>query len=119
MATSILSIILILFAAVINALGPIYIKKSTAKGFSFKPKKMLKNKNLIKGTSFYLLSAVLFIPALKWGEISVLYPIGATTYIWVCLFSTRMLKEKMNLLKWAGIALILLGISFISIGISG
>ena len=119
MATSIISIVLILFAAVINALGPIYIKKSTNRGFSFKPRKMLKNKNLIKGASFYLLSAGLFIPALKWGEISILYPIGSTTYIWVCIFSTTLLREKMNLFKWAGIALILLGISFISIGITG
>jgi len=117
MATSILSIVLVLFAAVINALGPIYIKKSTHNSFSFKPKKLLKNKTLLKGVFLYLGSAVLFIPALKWGEVSVLYPIGSTTYIWVSLFSIKMLGERMNLMKWGGIFLIILGIAFVSIGI--
>jgi uncharacterized membrane protein len=108
-----------LIAAVVTALGPVYLKKGTHGGFSFKPKKMLKNKNFLRGTFLYLASTALFIPALKWGEISILYPIGSTTYIWTCIFSTRLLGEKMNILKWAGIALIMLGISFISIGISG
>jgi uncharacterized membrane protein len=119
MVTQLWAIGLVLVSAVLTALGPIFLKRSTKGGFSFRPKKIVKNKNLIKGGLIYLTAAFIFIPALKGGEVSILYPIASTTHIWVCLFSTALLKEKMNLIKWAGILLIILGVIFVSIGISG
>jgi len=116
MATHSWAVVLVLIAAVITALGPIYLKKSTDGGFSFKPKKLVKNRHFIKGVLLYFASTLIFIPALKGGEVSILYPIASTTYIWVCLFSTKLLGEKMNLMKWSGIALIILGAVFVSIG---
>jgi drug/metabolite transporter (DMT)-like permease len=75
------------------------------------------NPNLLIGLFFYGIGTVLFIPALKGGELSVLYPLISTTYIWVSLWSMRMLGEKMNSLKWIGVALIMGGVSLIGLGI--
>jgi uncharacterized membrane protein len=110
------AIILALISAVFCGLGPIYLKRGADK-FRLHPKHVIKNKPLIKGIGLYLLATVFFIPALTGGEMSVIYPVAATAYIWVCIFSMLMLKEKMNIIKWTGISTILLGIVFIAAGI--
>jgi drug/metabolite transporter (DMT)-like permease len=74
------------------------------------------NYNLFGAVALYAIGTALFIPALKGGELSVLYPIVALTYIWVSFLSVKFLGEKMNKLKWLGIALIILGVSFIGLG---
>ncbi len=76
----------------------------------------IKNPQLIISLFFYGIGTVLFIIALKAGELSVLYPLVATTYIWIAFLSIKMLKEKMNFYKWLGIAIIIIGVSFIGFG---
>lgn len=71
--------------------------------------------------SFYLLLAVLlyffafifYMFALKKGELSFVFPILATSYIWVSLFSFYFLNEGFSFLKIFGIVFILLGISLV------
>lgn len=115
MATQLWAMGLVVLAATIGSLGPIYLKRS-AKDFSFNLKKLITNRNLIIGLIFYGIGTILFIPALRGGELSVLYPLVATTYIWVSLLSVKMLGEKMNKFKWLGIAVIIVGIAFIGFG---
>jgi uncharacterized membrane protein len=115
METELWAIGLVLFACIIGSFGPIFLKKASGK-ISFNLKSIIYNKNLISGLTFYGLSTILFIPALKGGELSVLYPLVATVYIWVSLLSVKMLNEKMNKFKWLGILLIIIGVSFIGIG---
>jgi uncharacterized membrane protein len=74
------------------------------------------NHNLVKGIFMYALATVVFVPALKGGELSVLYPLVAVGYIWVCLLSVWLLKERMLWNKWLGIALIIVGVSLIGVG---
>ena len=64
----------------------------------------------------FVIGTMLFIPALRGGDLSILYPFVSLSYIWVALLSVRFLGEKMNKYKWIGIALIILGVSFIGIG---
>lgn len=115
MATELWAIGLVILAAFLGSLGPIYLKKS-AKDFSLNLKKQITNYNLIIGLAFYAVGTVLFIPALRGGELSVLYPLVATTYIWVSLLSVKFLKEKMNKYKWLGIFIIIIGVTFIGLG---
>ncbi len=111
MTTELWAIALVLVANAIGSFGPIYLKKTSA-DFNFSLKALF-NKHLIAGLFFYGVGTILFVSALRGGEISVLYPLVATVYIWVSLLSLKMLNEKMTLFKIAGILLIILGVSFI------
>lgn len=110
MATELLAIIAVFFATILGALGAIYLKKGS--------KKILKLKNikLYTGIFLYGISAIIFIWALRRGELSILYPITSLSYIWVSIFSIIMLNEKMNKFKWLGILFIVIGVSFIGFG---
>ena len=115
MATQLWAIGLVVLATLIGAFGPILLKKASAKKLS-SIKELAKNYYLFGGVALYGISTVLFIPALKGGDLSVLYPFLALVYIWVSLLSVKFLGEGMNKLKWFGIALIIIGVSFIGIG---
>ncbi len=71
---------------------------------------------LLGGLALYVIAAVLLIIALKFGELSVLYPAIATSFIWVNIFSVILLNEDISLLRWAGAGLIILGVSLIGLG---
>ena len=63
------------------------------------------------GLSCYGLSTGLLVLALRYGELSVLYPIIALTYVWVSILSVSLLGETMNLYKIAGLVVIVLGVT--------
>ncbi len=62
----------------------------------------------------YGVSAVIYVWALKYGRLSLLYPITSLSYVWVSLLSVKFLKENMNNYKWIGISLIILGVILIT-----
>lgn len=115
METQLWAIGLVLLACFIGSFGPIMLKKASGK-ISLRIKELIKNYYLISGFLFYALGTILFIPALKGGELSVLYPLVATVYIWVSLWSIKFLKEKMNKHKWIGVLLVITGVIFIGLG---
>ena len=115
MATQLWAIGLVILATLVGAFGPILLKKASAKRLS-KLSSLVTNYHLFGGVAIYAIGTLLFIPALKGGDLSVLYPFVALTYIWVSLLSVKFLGEKMNKLKWLGIALIIIGVSLIGIG---
>ena len=75
---------------------------------------IITNHYILFGLLFYGIGAILLITALKHGELTVLYPIIATSYIWVALMSWYFFNESMNPLKWLGILTIIVGIIFIT-----
>lgn len=77
---------------------------------------LVTNLPLITGMALYILGAIIMIIAFKGGEVSVLYPIIATSYIWVSLLSAYFFNENLNLFRWIGIFVIILGIIFINLG---
>ena len=115
METQLWAVGLVLLACLLGSFGPIMLKKASG-NISLKIKDLIKNYYLISGVLFYGLGTVLFIPALKGGELSVLYPLVATVYVWVSLWSIIFLKEKMNKQKWMGIILVIVGVIFIGLG---
>ncbi|MBU0629036.1 MAG: EamA family transporter [Nanoarchaeota archaeon] len=115
METELWAIGLVILACFIGSFGPIMLKKASGK-MSLKIKELIKNYNLILGFVFYGLGTILFIPALKGGELSVLYPLVATTYVWVSLWSIKFLGEQMNRYRWMGIGLVIVGVVFIGLG---
>ena len=54
---------------------------------------------------------MLLVLALKDGELSLLYPVIALTYVWVTALSLLLLHDKPNPYKLIGIAIIVIGVS--------
>ncbi|MBS3113291.1 EamA family transporter [Candidatus Woesearchaeota archaeon] len=115
MKTSIYAIIGVFIASLFGGIGALYLKKGSD-NIKLNFWKLIKNYDLIKGILCYGFSTLLFIPSLKFGELSVLYPITSFTYIWVILFSLIFLNERMNKYKWLGLILIVIGVILIGIG---
>jgi uncharacterized membrane protein len=55
-------------------------------------------------------AALMLVLALRDGELSMLYPIIALTYVWVTLLSYTLLSEKPNVFKNLGITTIVAGV---------
>ena len=108
------AIMVVIIGSFFGAVGALMFKMSAGK-FSLNLSGLLKNKEFFIGAFFYIISVILFTFALRGGELSVLFPVVSTSYIWTALFSMKFLNEKMNKLKWFGIVLIIMGICIISV----
>jgi len=115
MATELWAIGLVILATLVGAFGPILLKRASEKKLS-SISSLMKNYHLMGGVLLFGIGTVLFIPALKGGDLSILYPFVSLGYVWVSLLSVKFLGEKMNMTKWLGIGLIIAGVSFIGIG---
>ena len=71
---------------------------------------LLGNYQLMLGYSMHACNAFLLILALRDGELSLLYPIIALTYVWVNLLSMYFFHEHMNTWKAVGITLVICGV---------
>lgn len=72
---------------------------------------LVRNYQLVLGYAAHSGNALLLILALRDGELSMLYPIIALTYVWVNLLSMYFFREQMNLWKGIGIALVIGGVA--------
>ena len=71
---------------------------------------------LFAGYFLYGIFTVLFVYALRHGELSVLYPLISLSYVWVTLMSYLLLKEPPNLFKNLGILTIVVGVAVLGRG---
>ena len=71
---------------------------------------------LMGGYALYGLNTLLLVLALREGELSMLYPIIALTYVWVTLLSYTLLHETPHLLKNLGIGCIVAGVAVLGSG---
>ena len=111
------AILLVAFTTFLNAAAQILFKLGVEKFSEFSLFSLLTNYFLILGFALYGISAVLLIYALRHGELSILYPVVALTFIWVSLLSHQYIDgDFMNLEKWGGVFLIFLGVSSIGVG---
>jgi drug/metabolite transporter (DMT)-like permease len=74
---------------------------------------LLSNVPLVFGFAFHACNALLLIFALRGGELSILWPIYALSYVWVALLSSYFFGEHVNVWKVGGIALIILGVALL------
>lgn len=103
---------LMVVATLLGAFGSLYLKMGS-KHLERGIKNLIFNKTLIIGIALFTASALLVIIALKFGDLSKVFPMTALTYVWVAILSWRFLKEKMTREKLAAFALIVLGIFFV------
>jgi len=74
------------------------------------------NVPLVAGYALYGINTLMLVLALREGELSMLYPIIALTYVWVTLLSYALLPEKPNALKNIGITAIVAGVAVMGRG---
>jgi len=106
-------ILLTALAAFIGSIGQLEFKRG-ADNLQFDIKLLLTNYHLILAIAVYCVSTVLYVYALNKEQLSILYPIIATSYIWTLMFSKIFLKEPVGLTSWAGVFFILLGVTIIA-----
>jgi multidrug transporter EmrE-like cation transporter len=71
---------------------------------------------LLAGYCLYGLNTVLMVFALRDGELSILYPIIALTYVWVTVLSVFFFHESLNVLKLAGVIVVVAGVAVLGRG---
>ncbi len=106
---------LIFLCTLFTSTAQIFYKFGAGK-LSFDLFSIITNWQVITGLCLYAIGAVLLIIALKGGELTVLYPIIATSYILVSILSNYFFGEIINLYKWTGIIAIFFGIIFVTKG---
>lgn len=109
MKTPTISILLFVIAALIGAFGQ-YLYKTGADLTNTTFKSYIFNSRLIGGIICYVAVMVLFVMAFKkGGELSVLYPIYATTFIWGALIALLVFGTPIKPVNIAGMGLLLIG----------
>jgi drug/metabolite transporter (DMT)-like permease len=71
------------------------------------------NKYIIFGVFLYALSVILWLGALSTLDVSFAYPMLSLGYIVTAIFSIYLFGENITVVRWLGIALIVLGCVFI------
>ncbi len=108
------SMFLVFLAGIVGSFGAVFLKLGAMR--MTKSIWSLINSRLIFGVSLYLGSTVIYLSALKGGELSVLYPMVSLGYIWTLLWSKLFFKEAIGGAKFAGLALIVLGVVLVGMG---
>ena len=74
------------------------------------------NPNVILGTVLNAVFYFLFLAALSWKEVTVALPLTAIEYGFAAFLAVILLKENVPPIRWAGIALIVIGVILIARG---
>lgn len=107
--------IYVLIASFIGSFGAVFLKLGAAK-VERNVASLVMNPRLAAGISMFCLSSMFFVLGVQRGELSVLYPMVATGYIWTLLWSKLFFDESLTRAKVMGLALILVGITLIGFG---
>ena len=104
-----ISVILFLIASLFGALGQ-YLYKSGAQSVEGGFVGYLTNWKILSGVVCYIAVMVLFVVAYKkGGQLSVLYPVYATTFVWGALIAMIAYGEPIKPIIIGGMALLFLG----------
>jgi drug/metabolite transporter (DMT)-like permease len=72
------------------------------------------NLYVIAGTALNTVFYLLFLAALSWTDVTVALPMTAIEYGFAAFLAIFMLREQVSPLRWAGIALIIVGVILIA-----
>jgi multidrug transporter EmrE-like cation transporter len=108
------SIVLVLVASFIGSFGAVFLKSGALRTNSIWT--LVLNPRLALGVGLFLLSTVFYLMGIRHGELSVLYPMVSLGYVWTLVWSRLFFKEPLTGEKFAGLALVLLGIVLLGLG---
>jgi drug/metabolite transporter (DMT)-like permease len=103
---------LVIICAIFGAAGQILFKMASD-NLKFNLTIFL-NIHLLVGLLLYAVATILFVYLLQFGDVSKLYPLIATSYIWVLLLAKIVLNENINCYQIVGVTCIIIGVYFIA-----
>jgi drug/metabolite transporter (DMT)-like permease len=115
MRTPFSSILLVLVGSFFGSFGAVFLKLG-AEHLRGSLARLFNNYWLATGICFYLLSSVFYMMGVSQGQLTVLYPMVSLGYIWAILWSRLFFKEPFTVAKIGGLAMIIVGVSLISLG---
>ncbi|MCC6587278.1 MAG: hypothetical protein IT168_11350 [Bryobacterales bacterium] len=111
------SIFLVFLCTVLGAAAQILMKSGTQSSGHDSAMALLiaifSNPKLFAGYALYGISTAILVVALKYGELSILYPVIALTYVWVTVLSVFIYNESMNPMKMLGLATVVAGVAML------
>ncbi|HHD2752989.1 TPA: EamA family transporter [Clostridium perfringens] len=102
-------ILLIVISALCTSFGQLFWKIGVSKSIWI----------ILLGFILYGVGALTMIIAFKFGELSILHPLMCIGYIFALINGFLFLKERISLLQFVGIVVIIIGIVFIARGDEG
>ena len=72
------------------------------------------NPYVLIGTALNTIFYVLFLAALSWTDVTVVLPMTALEFGMAAILAVMILKEAVPTLRWAGIALVIVGVILIT-----
>jgi len=110
------AILYIILCTLFTSSGQVLWKLALKEVVIFNPLTWI-NLFFILGFVSYGMGLALMLLAFKEGEVTILYPILATSYVWVSMASPYFFPtDSMNLWKWLGVAVILVSVTVLSLG---
>ena len=109
------SMLLVLAASVIGSFGAVFLKKGSTNVAGTSLMSFI-NPSLALGVALYLASSVFYGFGIKGGQLSVLYPMISLGSIWTLMWSRLFFNEAITREKLLGLALILIGVTFVGLG---
>jgi uncharacterized membrane protein len=110
--TTLSAIVFMIFSALFASAGQIFYKfaaNNTQDIATF-----FLNPWLYFGGISYSIGLLFMIKALRRGELTVVYPVLATSFIWVSLLSPLFFKtDSMTFQKWIGVLVIVIGVTLV------
>ena len=113
------SLILVSLCTILGAAAQIMMKKGadpSIQGMIPTVIRIFTNLNLFVGYALYGVSAVLLVLALRKGQLSMLYPVIALTFVWVAILSVLIFHEQLSILRIAGITTVVAGVALLGLG---
>ncbi|MFH1125631.1 MAG: hypothetical protein V1703_00765 [Candidatus Altiarchaeota archaeon] len=110
------AVVLVFLSTFVTSGGQIFLKEGTY-SLNWNLMQQLTNVPLIVGLVLYMIGAVMLIISLKYGDLSLLYPIYSLNFVWVSVMSPYFFNtDSMNAIKWIGVVIVMLGVSCIGMG---
>lgn len=108
------SILLAVFGQLLMKRGMMLFGTFPISQLFFKIVPMFLNPWVFSGLVCFGLSAIFWLVVLSRLELSLVYPMVSVAYVLVALASWIFFKENLSLVRWLGIAVIILGVYLIS-----
>ena len=76
---------------------------------------LARNRFIIGGVAGMAIAFFAFMKLLSMTELSFAVPVSAVTYVMETVLAKYLLKERVNALRWAGAALVICGVTLVSL----